>query len=477
MGTNTIKRIDEIQNNTTSDISLNPTGDLKLDHLSDAGSVKIDSSQVIFTAKDNIIGSAPLVTADSASGYSLGSFWFDNIGNDLYLLKDDSVGAAVWDVILTDPLIGLSIQDPTRLDVKKDTKANLVTYAASATEGQLCFATDTNETFVIFNSALNDLGGAGSGGGGGLDVYFSDNFEGFNLGSLSEGNNATFLGGGSIAGTTSMESTDPIAELESLKYVQASGSLNDYFASAVIDIDIKQAGNSSVATFYYQYDGDDDDMRFYFWDETNSVSLSSSLDLIKTKTNPTRFQINVFIPEGVTELRWGYQVLVENIGAELLVDDIEFSTDPAIFQNLNETGLYRAHTQTGFGSTNTKIPYYTTEVSNTMLGLGVIENDSTNGLSFTATKKCTVNGLLVHVNTATTSAGWSLNSAQLTTNIDSITAADRLSIEVINDAASGTRPDSCPVSIDMEVDDVLRPHTNGAGTTANALSIVALTAV
>jgi hypothetical protein len=50
-----------------------------------------------------------------------------------------------------------SIQSPTRLDVKKDTAANLATYASSADEGQLCWATDTDKLFVIKSSALVEL--------------------------------------------------------------------------------------------------------------------------------------------------------------------------------------------------------------------------------------------------------------------------------------------------------------------------------
>lgn len=59
---------------------------------------------------------------------------------------------------------GASIESPTRLDMKKDTLANLQTYAATATDGQLVFATDTQQTFQVVSNALSEVGGSGQGG-------------------------------------------------------------------------------------------------------------------------------------------------------------------------------------------------------------------------------------------------------------------------------------------------------------------------
>jgi hypothetical protein len=54
-----------------------------------------------------------------------------------------------------------SIQTPTRLDVKQDTLANLETYALTATNGQLVFATDELKMFQIIANELQPVGGAG----------------------------------------------------------------------------------------------------------------------------------------------------------------------------------------------------------------------------------------------------------------------------------------------------------------------------
>lgn len=65
---------------------------------------------------------------------------------------------------------GGSIITPARLDMKQDTLANLTTYASTATNGQLVFATDTKDTYVVKDGALSPVGG----GGGGTLAALSD---------------------------------------------------------------------------------------------------------------------------------------------------------------------------------------------------------------------------------------------------------------------------------------------------------------
>jgi hypothetical protein len=56
---------------------------------------------------------------------------------------------------LTSPTINTaSIVTPSRLDVKQDTAANLATYASSASDGQLCWSTDSEILYVVKNNAL-----------------------------------------------------------------------------------------------------------------------------------------------------------------------------------------------------------------------------------------------------------------------------------------------------------------------------------
>jgi len=55
-----------------------------------------------------------------------------------------------------------SIETPSRLDVKQDTEANLTTYASTASDGQIVFATDTQKMYQIIANALEPIGGGGS---------------------------------------------------------------------------------------------------------------------------------------------------------------------------------------------------------------------------------------------------------------------------------------------------------------------------
>jgi hypothetical protein len=52
-----------------------------------------------------------------------------------------------------------TINSPSKLDAKMDTKANLLTYAATATNGQLVFATDEKRMFQVIDNELKPVGG------------------------------------------------------------------------------------------------------------------------------------------------------------------------------------------------------------------------------------------------------------------------------------------------------------------------------
>lgn len=57
-----------------------------------------------------------------------------------------------------------AIIDPTRLDVKKGVKADLLTYASAATNGQFCFATDEKKMYQVIDGTITGVGG-------GLDAW------------------------------------------------------------------------------------------------------------------------------------------------------------------------------------------------------------------------------------------------------------------------------------------------------------------
>ena len=118
----------------------------------------------------------------------------------------------------------------------------------------------------------------------------------------------------------------------------------------------------------------------------------------------------------------------------------------------------RLNTANGYGSTNTKIRRFTNVVTNT--GADITYADSAaNGASFT------INASGVYAISYTDqfnggfALGASLNSAQLTTVLSSITASTRI-VGLLTPAANYASEGG--VSIPLVAGDVVRPHTDGA---------------
>lgn len=126
-------------------------------------------------------------------------------------------------------------------------------------------------------------------------------------------------------------------------------------------------------------------------------------------------------------------------------------------------------TGNGFGSTNTKIRRYTTAQRN--VGTAITYADSAaNGATFTINEA----GLyeIYTLDTRTTGGlafGVSVNSNQLTTSIDSITASHR--VAYVNNL---TNAEATPVTrvLRLAAGDVVRPHGDGAADSASAVTSV-----
>jgi hypothetical protein len=126
-------------------------------------------------------------------------------------------------------------------------------------------------------------------------------------------------------------------------------------------------------------------------------------------------------------------------------------------------------TGNGHGSTNTKIRRFTTTQSS--VGSAITYADSaTLGASFTINS----DGLYeIYYGDASSSGsnivGISLNSAQLTTDIQAITAANRVGL-----SASVTANDTAPVTrtLRLVATDVIRPHTNSAPNAGTAYQTI-----
>jgi hypothetical protein len=212
---------------------------------------------------------------------------------------------------------------------------------------------------LTYNSTLSRwyvIGGTGSGGGGAStpDVFVNlDASE--QLNTWSSGDNATFLGGGTLAGTFEKETSSPLNGTESYKYTQAAGSANDYLASPVQDVPIRFRGNTVTVHFPYLYNGNNDDITFVLYDVTNATVLTNSAfnSLDATGNNASIFIANVNIPITCEEIRVGFQTLVENSGKILQFDDIQVGSNAYEAQQIANIGEWTSFTPTGTWVANT----------------------------------------------------------------------------------------------------------------------------
>lgn len=122
------------------------------------------------------------------------------------------------------------------------------------------------------------------------------------------------------------------------------------------------------------------------------------------------------------------------------------------------------NTGNGYGSSNTSIRRFTTIIRN--VGSAITYTDSAaNAASFTINE---TGMYIIEYGDAHTSGinyGISWNSSQLTTNINSITAADRLGLCTPSTANEVDSITSCQL---LTSGDVIRPHTDGVSTSTTA---------
>ena len=155
---------------------------------------------------------------------------------------------------------------------------------------------------------------------------------------------------------------------------------------------------------------------------------------------------------------WRCLGIVYNNGSS----DLELSTWKRFFTAYSVADVEVAELSgvSGYGSTNTVIPYATTVDVNTIRYLGTLENNSTDGISFTAKVKCRIRAFYTMAITSGGYIGFSKNSTELTTNIVSINPADIIDFGY---SQSGNYPTYPQAPIDIEINDVIRPHASGAG--------------
>jgi len=210
-------------------------------------------------------------------------------------------------------------------------------------------------TELTVNGALGIKTGGDGTGSGSLDTILQLTAT-EQLTDWSTGNNATVLGGGSLAGTFVKETSTPLHGSESYKYTQAAGSLNDYFLSKSFPVDIRFRGQQVYFSAPIQYNGNTGDIQIVIYDVTNSTVLTTLSNSIIATNGATQTVIaSALLPLTCANIRVGFQVKVLNSGKILSFDDIQVGQSLYQAAQLNnvtdwqDAGLVAADFQ-GFGT-------------------------------------------------------------------------------------------------------------------------------
>lgn len=232
--------------------------------------------------------------------------------------------------------VGGSVITPARLDVKQDTYANLVTYAATASNGQMVFATDQKKMFQVVDGALTVIGGEGTG------INYIDNFSfesdpdgvqpvGWNR-YLDPASASPSDGSGAGATITFLASiTDPLRETKSA-IINKTGSAQGQGVS--YDFTIDSADKAQVLRLSFDYSSSalyaDDNLRAYFYDVTNAqlievvdrnISASAQgkyVGTFQTNSNSTSYRLILHVADS-TSNNWTMKIDNVIVGPQTLI--------------------------------------------------------------------------------------------------------------------------------------------------------------
>lgn len=255
-------------------------------------------------------------------------------------------------------LANATIQSPVRVDAKKGTYAALVSYAATATNGQFLYATDTKKYYGVKDGALTELGG----GAGDADTIHLIDAEDIQLTDIDlTGNNASFDGGGTITVSSLSLSTTAADLLNStsvIKYSPAANGQNDYFGFTK-SIPIGQRGMNLGFRFNYKTSSTtlDNDFRFAVKIKDGASAGTITYDNITAYNNTNNtgniFNTSTFIPQDCTEIEFGWQNTDTTTTVQLFVNNIVISQSPFTYKDVVEMSDWTSFTVTSSHIANT----------------------------------------------------------------------------------------------------------------------------
>jgi len=283
-----------------------------------------------------------------------------------------------------------------------------LTTLVSPEAGDIACDINDNNKIKKYDAVTSSWSEVGSGAAS-LDSIFQ--LIGDDVSSWSKGNNATFLGGGSLAGTFATESASPLNGLQSYKYTQAAGSLNDYIASPVKSVPARFRGQTCILSFPFNYNGSTNDIEVVLYDVTNSAIIPNSMFITSSSTTSVLTSY-ITIPTTCSSIRVGFKVAVANSGKILNFDDVQ----------LSQTSLYTPQPESQSSYLNSSTSFTNTTITGALtssVNSGIFSYNSSTGV-YTILKTARISA---HVSMNTTAAAYT----QAEIRVDNVVVAQSLS--------------------------------------------------
>ncbi len=267
--------------------------------------------------------------------------------------------------------------------------------------------------------------------------------------------------GGSPSSTFGRNTTTPLAGAADGKFTISANSQGEGFVYS-FNVEALDVGQVRPIEFVYKTDSDfvNGDVGVYIVSTTGGVVKVG--DLQKNDTTPYKSFLSYYAVRADETQKLVFHCQANNAAAtDLWIKNVKISPNPFNYIDVVEQESYISDEYAGMGATNTRIPYFNTAVRNTMSSLGTVDNSSTLGWSFTAKKKCRFTmTYATNDGSADKFLGISLNSSQLSTDIETITNEDRLSI---GKTAQINGYVTAAADVILNPGDVVRPHHGSGG--------------
>ena len=292
-------------NELQGDIDTNTSG--ISNHLSDATDAH-DASAISVVPTGNLAASDVQAAlnelqgdADASNTHIAASTNIHGVG-----VGNSVVGTGTSQVLTNKTITGADIRTPVRSDVKQDNKANLTTYALTASNGQLCFATDTKEMFQVVDTLLESVGGGA--GIGGVDILFSQTFEEAALTDFTQ-TGMSLSTSSPIHGAISALMTHQAATSQSFKQIVA---VDEKFRgqAMLLELNIKSTATAGNVTLNV-------------YDETNAANIVASEQLtLSSATGGIKVFSAFTIPATCLSMSYTITALQEAGSPVTRIDDI-----------------------------------------------------------------------------------------------------------------------------------------------------------